>query len=135
MCRVSRASKAHPSAPFSTAPLASSGQRAPAVQAPPAAAQPNPFASQGNGYGSPAPQTYQPPAAQPYQPPAAQPYQPPAAQPYQPPAAAPRPAADLPVEKQPWYFGTISREECEAKLAAGIDGDFMVRKSSRGQNS
>ena len=124
----------------------------PAAAPPVAAQQPNPFANGYSGgssqppaaqpYQPPAAQPYQPPAAQPYQPPAAQQYQPPAAQPYQPPAAQPyqppaaaQPAPSTPLEQQPWYFGTISREECEAKLAAGADGDFMVRKSSRGQNS
>jgi len=109
----------------------------------------------GNGYGQPHVQPYpgytpaQPaqstPTAQPpiqtYRSPAPPPQQPPPAA-YQPPAptaAAPQPMAPapprVPVSQQPWYFDTISREECESKLAGGLDGDFMIRKSSRGQNS
>lgn len=90
-------------------------------------------------YGQPAASPYgqqspaAPPAAAPYIPPTAAPYVPPAAAPYNPPPAAV--PASTPLEQQPWYFDTISRELCESKLGSGLDGDYMIRKSSRGQNS
>ena len=34
------------------------------------------------------------------------------------------------IKGQPWYFGTISRAECDVLLAEkGMDGDFMIRES------
>ena len=33
------------------------------------------------------------------------------------------------------YHGDISRDQCEAKLTNGAPGDFMVRKSTRGNQS
>ena len=34
------------------------------------------------------------------------------------------------VKNQPWYFGTISRAECDVLLTEkGMDGDFMIRES------
>jgi len=34
------------------------------------------------------------------------------------------------IKSQPWYFGTISRAECDALLSEkGMDGDFMIRES------
>ena len=34
------------------------------------------------------------------------------------------------IKSQPWYFGTISRAECDALLTEkGMDGDFMIRES------
>merc|ERR1711983_5518 len=34
------------------------------------------------------------------------------------------------IKGQPWYFGTISRAECDVILSEkGIDGDFVIRES------
>ena len=34
------------------------------------------------------------------------------------------------IKGQPWYFGTISRAECDVLLTEkGMDGDFMIRES------
>ena len=34
------------------------------------------------------------------------------------------------IKSQPWYFGTISRAECDSLLSEkGMDGDFMIRES------
>jgi hypothetical protein len=34
------------------------------------------------------------------------------------------------IKSQPWYFGTISRAECDAILTEkGMDGDYMIRES------
>ena len=34
------------------------------------------------------------------------------------------------IKGQPWYFGTISRAECDVLLSEkGIDGDFVIRES------
>lgn len=34
------------------------------------------------------------------------------------------------IKGQPWYFGTISRAECDVLLSEkGMDGDFMIRES------
>ena len=34
------------------------------------------------------------------------------------------------IKNQPWYFGTISRNDCDILLTEkGVDGDFMVRES------
>eukprot|EP00036_Acanthoecidae_sp_10tr_P011863 CAMPEP_0182928352 /NCGR_PEP_ID=MMETSP0105_2-20130417/15542_1 /TAXON_ID=81532 ORGANISM="Acanthoeca-like sp., Strain 10tr" /NCGR_SAMPLE_ID=MMETSP0105_2 /ASSEMBLY_ACC=CAM_ASM_000205 /LENGTH=404 /DNA_ID=CAMNT_0025066353 /DNA_START=22 /DNA_END=1236 /DNA_ORIENTATION=- len=95
-----------------------------AVQPAAAVAPPSQPAAYSASTAAPAPAAV--PAYQPNQP------APTVTAPIQQPAAA---AAEVPLEAQPWYHDTISREDCEAKLAAGADGDYMIRKSSRGQNS
>ncbi len=39
------------------------------------------------------------------------------------------------VKSQPWYFGTISRNDCDRLLTEkGMDGDFMIRESETNVN-
>ena len=34
------------------------------------------------------------------------------------------------IKRQPWYFGVISRADCDAMLTEkGMDGDFVIRES------
>ena len=40
------------------------------------------------------------------------------------------------IKGQPWYFGTISRAECDVLLSEkGIDGDFVIRESETNVSS
>eukprot|EP00039_Didymoeca_costata_P016866 m.307650 g.307650 ORF g.307650 m.307650 type:complete len:397 (-) comp16463_c1_seq16:97-1287(-) len=58
--------------------------------------------------------------------------------PPQPAHAAPvpaQPAAVMPLEQQPWYHGGISRNECEQLLMGSRADSFVVRLSTRGDQS
>lgn len=59
----------------------------------------------------------------------------PAPQQQQQPVQSQDPPSSAPLSSFEWYRGAIAREECESLLSNGNVGDYMIRKSTRGQDS